>query len=127
MIERLFQDARYIEYCIASFTICWGGWLLAPWSTFTSSPVWQPASHIAPEWAWGAVIATGGVALGWGISVESYAIRRRALLLLMLLWLAVWAALTLGTWQGTHVVVYIHVVLVCGFAYLRLSKNDVGS
>jgi hypothetical protein len=121
-LDRLFGcQLRYIEYLLASISAWWGIWLLMPWQSFASTPTFAFAHRVAPEWAWGTVVTTGGMLLFTGLLMVSRPIRRAALMLLSLTWLSVWVALTVGNWQSTATIIYVHMAVMCAFAYLRLS------
>lgn len=117
------NPSRTIEYWLASVTICWGAWLLGAWDTFGTTPAFRVIIHIAPEWAWGAALVLFGALFQVGTWRANLVLRRRSLMLLCLLWLAIWIGLVLGNWRGTSTIIYIHLSILSGMLYLRTKKN----
>lgn len=60
----LLLDTRPLEAMTAVEAILWGGWLVLPFSTFSSSPAFAYLDRWAPEAAWGcAALALGALQL----------------------------------------------------------------
>lgn len=116
-------ELRYVEYLLASLAISWGGWLLMPWAAFPSTITYRVMHAIAPEEVWGGGLALSGGLLLCGLIRQSYRVRRRALIVMFLMWLAVWLALMIGNWRSTATAVYIHAAVFCALAYLRLPPG----
>lgn len=116
-------ELRYVEYLLASLAISWGGWLLLPWAAFPSTVTYAVMHAFAPEAVWGGALAGSGVALLAGLLLQSYPLRRRALVVMFILWLMVWLALLFGNWRSTATAVYIHAAVFCALAYLRLPRK----
>lgn len=122
-MSRIVNSHRTIEYWLASATVAWGLWLLGAWDTFASTPAFRVVTNIAPEWVWGTMIVIAGASLFVGLCYANVPVRKWSLLLLCLLWLAVWAGLLMGNWRGTSTIVYLHLAVLSALLYLRLKEH----
>ncbi len=121
----LTQRMRHTEYLLASIALWWGVWLISPfWESFPTTPAFRVMAAIAPEWAWGVVMLSIGGLLIVGLRRVDYPLRRVALLIMALLWMAIWVALLMGNWRGPGTILYIHLSVLCVIAYLRLSHVE---
>lgn len=116
---------RIYELLIALTAIVWGGWLISPIDTFGSTPTARVFHNIAPEWVWGVVMVATGTHLLLAIWRDKLTMRRLSLVMLSLLWLAIWAIFVLGNWRSTATVIYLFWVILCAVSYWKAGRNGV--
>lgn len=82
MLSRLGRaDSQLAEVLNASILLCWGGWLLMPWSTFAAAPAsFGLMARCAPEWLWGLLPALCGLGQILAVLLDAKRWRRRAML-----------------------------------------------
>jgi hypothetical protein len=113
MLVRLFGcELRYPEYCLAGLTSWWGLWTTL-FVDFT--PAYAKMNEVAPEWVWGVIAMSLGVALWLSMAFDRRGARRYILLVSFIFWLS------FPNWQRTGLPTYSSIAVFYSLAYLRLS------
>lgn len=110
-----------LELFLAVQALCWGAWLLMPWSSFDVVPGAFTVLGLVPEPVWGVLFAGHGVAHLVALWKRNPALCRRAALMLAALWLAVLVSLLLTIPLATSTPIYGMSVLGCFWIYVRLD------
>jgi len=111
---------------MATFTLIWGFWVGNPmWTVFTTAPLFNAMSVLAPEWVWGTVALIVGLVMLFGVIRMSY----RSLILGastgFYFWICASIAFFLGDWQNTGGITLLMIALYCGYIALNLRMNKV--
>lgn len=109
---------------MASFTLLWGCWVANPWWTvFTTAPLFNAMSLLAPEWVWGVTAIVVGIAMLAGVIRMSYRSLMMGASAGFYFWICASIAFFLGDWQNTGGITLLMIALYCGYIALNLRVN----
>lgn len=114
----------YSPILIGFFTAIWGLWLVTPtWDTFSSAPLFEFMSGLAPEWAWGLWSFFAGCLVIYHTAHQNFVNMMRSLGFIMLHWFTVAWMLWLGDWQNTGGICYTGIAAYSTFLFLNVRIN----
>ena len=120
-------DTRSAELFASALAITFGGWLLAPWQTYSAAPTFQYLSVWGPEWAFGLIMLLIGVTQYGGILFSLMPNKCHWILRIIGNNVGVvgWSILAISFWlsnpTSTAAIVYTVVVLICIYISIKLS------
>ena len=113
------------EALTAMWLVGLGLWWLAPWPTFASA-VYSVLLTIAPEWAWGLLMALVGGVQAASIIIDDgmrKRFRQRASYASFTLLLFLSVALIVGNWRGTSTIVFPMATLLAALPAIRIRMD----
>jgi len=111
---------------MGAFTLLWGIWVANPlWAVFSTAPLFNAMSVLAPEWVWGTVAIIVGITMLWGVIRMSYRSLMSGALVGFYFWIAGSICFFLGDWQNTGGITLLMIALYCGYIALNLRVNKV--
>lgn len=111
-------------YILALLCSLWGLWVGSPfWEVTDSEQVFSFLVSVAPEWMFGGVAVTIGVALFACIGLNRISCIKYLTAAAFYFWFAVSMCFFVGDWQNTGGVTNSAIALYCGYAALNLSVN----
>ena len=118
------EDTYVIEIYQALLSVLWGGWLLAPWPTFPSTPTFRVMALLMPEELWGGMLICVGLLHGCGLARRSLSVRRASILLGFAIWVAISTAIVSANWRTTATITYPWVAINYALVYWRVGYRN---
>jgi hypothetical protein len=118
------SDFDFSELLCGLAGALWGAFLLLPQDTFASTPTFNSMELLAPEWAWGLAIMSGGLWQLASMSMEHHRSRRISALGGALTWAFISVLFALANIASTAVIIYPLLCLSATWAYWRLGRSD---
>lgn len=125
IVNALHIETRPLEISTAVQSILWGTWLLLPFQTFGSSPVFSVMAVVAPEQVWGVLALASGVFQLVAAHTKRLKWRWYATCLTLFLWMFIDVAFWLTQSYSTASVANLVFVVMSGWALIALSSNGV--
>lgn len=116
-------QCRAEEYHCAGMSILWGAWLLLPMRTFLI-PSYALFAKLAPEWLWGAIFLTWGVAHLLSIRNGEYRSRRAFALAGVFKWVALMTLYLFSSQSGLGAAFSASFAIASFFNYLALGVRE---
>jgi drug/metabolite transporter superfamily protein YnfA len=118
------SEFEFAEFLSSFAMLSHGIWLLAPWwHTFASSPSYHAMAYVAPEWAWGLVMALIGAAQMAAFVGEHRLSRVTAAWGGIFIWGAIALMFWLGNPDSTGALAYLLFCLASAWALWRLAAK----
>lgn len=121
MLRRwLGSEARVIEWVNAIGNTLWGLWLFNPHIDF-NRPAYEIFVSLAPQHAWGVIIAGLGIAQAIALSMESRGYRQWFALAQAFVWLFIAGSLGVSNFNTTALPTYLWIAALHVVIWFRLA------
>lgn len=117
------QVNPYACIILGMLTSAWGLWLLAPWETFTSAPVFSKLAQFVPEPMMGLWSLVCGLLIIGAVFRGLYKCLYLALGFAVWHWGTVSVLMWWGDWHNTGGLTYGFICLYCIYLYLNIKVN----
>ena len=119
------KDFEFTELFNGAIAFSWGLWLVAPWSTFDSSPTFIEMQKLAPEWIWGIIVFLFGTIQLISLILNWWQCRRKSTLIMSLTWVYISYLFITANSSSTTTIIYPFLASSQVWAYLRMRvKNE---
>lgn len=112
-----FGSPTLIIFLLATFTVVWGLWFLAPWNVISGTPTLEMMGKMMSEHLWGLLFTFAG--LGKMSLLIHYLHDKRvkvshivANFAIFFMWSVVFSSILVSNWQSTGTITYGFVVLI---------------
>lgn len=118
------KDFEFTELFNGAIAFSWGLWLIAPWSTFESSPAFIEMQKLAPEWIWGIIVSLfGGIQLT-SLILNWWQCRRKSTLIMFISWVYISYLFITSNILSTTTIIYPFLAFSQVWAYLRMRIQN---
>jgi hypothetical protein len=105
------------------FTVLWGLWVFVPfWDVFSRAAAFH-YFLILPEFFWGGVAISAGMAMVYGVLKSSYKSLTTGAMVGFFHWFVICVFFFAGDWQNVGGVTYMMISVYCAFIWLNLRVN----
>lgn len=113
------RDTDFVEVASGLMMLGWGIQLLMPWDTFRTGIGYSALAMIAPEPAWGGLLAWCGFTQVGSYLLQHRRVRKASSLGAVMIWTFLSVAFGYGNPHGTAIVVYPFLATLSALVYWR--------